>query len=226
MFAMQPFALRGVREKKGEHMRKSTTRLAAALCVLGTGLVSAQDIRRPDGGHEDRHRFIDKRDGTIVDTLTGLMWEQKTGTVGGETQCITLTDCADPTNVNNRYTWSVSGTAPDGSIFTNFIEILNGRLCNVSTCQGLGSYTDWRVPTLAELQTVFDCSFDPCIDPIFGPTQPAHYWSLTTIADIPTVAWHINFNAVASGGAPKDTSDFVRAVRGTSRRSLGSPSWR
>ena len=97
-------------------MGKLTISVMAVLCVLGANGVWAQGNRGPDEGHKKRHIFVDNRDGTVTDTLTGLMWEKKTGGVGSEIVCITPSDCADPTNVNNRYTWSVSGTAPDGSI--------------------------------------------------------------------------------------------------------------
>lgn len=49
--------------------KASLTVIACAmLLVVGTALAQAED------------RFIDNGDGTISDTQTGLMWEQKTGT--------------------------------------------------------------------------------------------------------------------------------------------------
>jgi hypothetical protein len=65
-------------------------------------------------------RFVDNGDGTITDAQTGLMWEQKTGTVGTFVFCTTVTTCPDPTHVNNIYTWSWSGTAPDGASSPTF----------------------------------------------------------------------------------------------------------
>src|SRR5712692_6064603 len=71
-------------------------------------------------------RFVDNSDGTITDNQTGLMWEKKTGTLGNATLCLDPTDCPNPHDVNNAYIWTnifIPGdTAPDGSLFTNFLQ--------------------------------------------------------------------------------------------------------
>ncbi len=163
-------------------------------------------------------RFIDNGDGTITDTQTGLQWEQKTGTVGTFVTCtLALNNCPDPRNVNNRYAWSSTGTgtAPDGALFTDFLERMNGKICSVSTCQGLGGYSDWRVPTLAELQTILDCgNGSPCINAIFGPTVAAFSWSSTTLAFGPSAAWVVSFNDGFVGFDGKSIPYHARAVRG------------
>src|SRR5205807_5185613 len=41
-------------------------------------------------------RFADNGDGTVTDNQTGLIWEQKIGTVGAPLPCATPTDCPDP----------------------------------------------------------------------------------------------------------------------------------
>jgi len=50
------------------------------------------------------------------------------------------------------------------------------------------SLTAERAPNIAELRTIllsqYPCRTNPCIDPIFGPTQ-AFYWSSTTLANFP-----------------------------------------
>src|SRR5262249_15010886 len=128
-------------------------------------------------------RYVDNGDGTLTDLTTCLMWEKKTGTVGNVVDCSTTT-CADPHDVNNVYQWC-SGTSPnctnpsnppDGGAFTDFLPRVNGQLCGSSTCPGLGGHHDWRVPTLAELQTIVDltqglCSggSGACINSAFGP---------------------------------------------------------
>jgi hypothetical protein len=60
-------------------------------------------------------RYIDDGDGTVTDNQTGLMWEKKTSTCSGEVTC-----------VNNAYSWSLTGTPADGTLFTTFIAGLNG----------------------------------------------------------------------------------------------------
>ena len=64
-------------------------------------------------------RYVNNGDGTLTDNLTGLMWELATGTVGG-------TQTSDVKDVNAQYSWSSSGTAADGTMFTIFIAGLNG----------------------------------------------------------------------------------------------------
>ncbi len=161
-------------------------------------------------------RFIDNGDGTITDTQTGLQWEQKTGTVGTLVTCtFAANNCPDPRHVNNRYAWSNTGSAPDGALFTDFLERMNGKICSVSTCQGFGGYSDWRVPTLAELQTILDCgNGSPCINPIFGPTAAAFSWSSTALAFGPSAAWVVSFNNGFVGFDGKSIPYHARAVRG------------
>jgi len=165
-------------------------------------------------------RFVDNMDGTLTDMTTCLMWEMKTGTVGSGVDCSTTT-CSDPHVVNNTYVWSASGSAPDGVLFTDFLLRVNGQLCGSTTCPGLGGHSDWRVPTLSELQTIVDATqgvcgggSGPCINPAFGPTVANFYWSSATNAGNPTFAWDVNFFIGFSLTDGKAFNFYVRAVRG------------
>jgi hypothetical protein len=62
----------------------------------------------------------------------------------------TATTCADPTNVNNVYSWSTSGTDPDGTLFTDFLAKMNCTVLQFTGRCGPGLYRDWRIPTLSE----------------------------------------------------------------------------
>jgi hypothetical protein len=148
-------------------------------------------------------RFIDNGDGTVSDNQTGLMWEKKTGAVGGSA------DYSNPDNVNNWYNWSASGTAADGTVFTDFLPRVNGT--------HLGGHTDWRLPTIDELQTIllaaYPCGTHPCIDAVFGPTQSYYYWSASTLTPYPDHAWIVSFNDGYVNNDYKPNSSDVRAVR-------------
>ena len=189
-------------------------------------------VATPDGGAglcvpdaTAAPRFVDNGDGTVTDKKTCLMWEKKTGTVGVGVVCTPAT-CAAPHDVNNRYTWSAGGaggTAADGTVFTQFLEGVNGRLCATSTCPKLGGHSDWRLPLLSELQMIVDptkgnCGggSGACIDEtVFGPTVPNFYWSSSTNAGIPLNAWFVGFGNGSSDYNTKTFNDFyVRAVRG------------
>jgi hypothetical protein len=63
------------------------------------------------------------------------------------------------------------------------------------------------------------CSTQPCIDPIFGPTQAHFYWSSTTVAGGGAWignAWIGNFYQGNASLDSKTLSHRVRAVRGPS----------
>ena len=161
-------------------------------------------------------RFLDNGDGTISDLNTLLMWEKKD-------------DGNDVHNKNSRMPWI---TAMSG-----WVSWLNGfGECGSPDCPspqtGFAGYTDWRLPTLAELRTIFkggpECSAGAgCVDPVFDSgctdgctvtscscTARANYWSSTTKKDAVQDALLLNFKTGSAGNLEKDGHVFVRAVRG------------
>ena len=126
-------------------------------------------------------------------------------------------DLNNPHDVDNIYTWTntVNGRLhPDGTAFTDFLAQLNGEIAGSRPSEQLVGHSDWRLPTSAELQTIVDCNFTPCINPVFGPTPADVYWSSTSRANSPNSAWGVFFDDgfVVSGG--KSSDGHVRAVRG------------
>jgi len=188
-------------------------------------------------------RFTACADGlTIADQATGLLWERKTGSPGAAVVCGTAPGgCPDPHGVNNRYTWSSTGTAADGDAYLDFLVALNA-------VSGFAGHTDWRLPVYSELQSILvgpgvtapaaadppdpasgtnptgqstTCGSAPCIDPGFaaigGPTASSGHWSSSALIDNgfgpQNRAYYAGFASSVNGIAGKDFSFAVRAVR-------------
>lgn len=148
----------------------------------------------------DHGRYDDHGDGTVTDRLTGLQWEQKT---------------ADATIHDKDSLYSRSATLPftiaNGTAFTSFLATLNGT-CFAGQC-------DWRLPTIAELQTIalepYPCTTHPCIDEsVFGPSTSYFYWAATTHVSDPAYAWVMHFFVGVVYFEETSSAFHVRAVRG------------
>jgi hypothetical protein len=158
-------------------------------------------------------RFVDKGDGTICDSATGLMWEKKL-------------DCTDPANPRcaaNTYTWSATApfTEPNGSLYTSFLDKLNDRKPSTpvpAAC--FAAHCDWRLPTLGELRSLLDpasaaCKASACLDPIFGPVDsPMYAWSSESNVTLTQFAWVANLAIGSTGFSSKNVPLLARAVRG------------
>lgn len=175
-------------------------------------------------------RWVDNGDGSVTDNLTGLMWMKTTSACVGEITCYT-----------NTWVWinlTEVTDLPNGPLFSVFLTDLNGGDSYFPDDQliesgGGGSpcfanHCDWRIPTLAELETIVfvQCSApDICpatIDQAFGPTQTHFYWTASSDSSIPrngggflTQAWIVNFADGSHVSVPKGLSEYARAVRTT-----------
>ncbi len=144
--------------------------------------------------------YMDNGDGTMTDLNTGLMWEKK----------------------------SNDGSIHDKDNLYNWADTFAVHVAGLNTASFAG-YTDWRVPNVKELQSIVDyeTSF-PSVDPVFNSgcvaactvttcscTVPDHYWSSTSSAFIPSVAWGVFFASGFQGGIGKGGFNFARAVRGS-----------
>lgn len=98
---------------------------------------------------------------------------------------------------------------------TNTQNWLNAQArCNTKT---VGNRLGWRLPALQELASLVD----PTVR--FGPTLPANpftnvrssiYWSATTAAGNPAMAWFVNFDNGQVANVSKSDAHFVWCVRG------------
>lgn len=147
------------------------------------------------------------------DNVTGLVWEVKT--------------TSGLRSTSNTYTWYSTDTTSNGG---------NAGTANGGTCSGgsgcdtkkfvadgnaaaLCGYTDWRMPTAKELQSLVDFSLSgtgpATIDATYFPnTQAGWYWSADNFAADPTNAWSVYFGDGSTGHGLKPVSYYVWLVRG------------
>ncbi len=162
--------------------------------------------------------YVDHGDGTVTDTKTGLMWEKKSddGSIHDKDGIYTLGLTVPP--------YTMSGTA-----VTTFLAALNAG-------SGFAGHTDWRLPNLTELESIRDLgTVGPAVSAVFNTgcgagsggnpgctvltcscTVPGSYWSSSTYAGPPDLAWEVLFGDGTVDSEFKDTESFVRAVRGGS----------
>lgn len=131
--------------------------------------------------------------GCVQDNVTGLMWEVKT-TDGG------LRDWS------KTYTNYGDSRAGDASAYAAAVNATN--LCG---------YSDWRLPTADELQSIVDYGVaypGPSIDATWFPnTQATVYWSASPALADTSAAWAVYFDAGEVIYDLRISSDYVRLVR-------------
>ena len=163
-------------------------------------------------------RFTDNGDGTVTDALTGLMWEKKADLDGAPVVCSSGAACPDPHDADNQYTYSAGDPlGPPGTAFTVMLAQLNAG-------GGFAGHTDWRLPTLPELQSLVDyadggspvtpASFDAgCTGACSATTcscTAGVYWTGDLVPSISGNAWIVDF---ADGSVLTDTRDTDYAAR-------------
>ena len=137
-------------------------------------------------------RFNANGDGTVTDNKTGLMWQRCTHGQDHNSTC---------TGTAIARTWSQA----------------------LSYCKGLllpstSINQDWRLPNIRELQSLADYTkVSPTIDSTYFPnTVLTDYWSSTTVAGYPNLAWDLDFSLGDFNdlsGHTKSDALYVRCVR-------------
>jgi hypothetical protein len=148
----------------------------------------------------------------VRDNVTGLTWEAKT-TDGGLR------------GFNWKYTWynadaaSNGGAAgtPNGGSCGGAIACDTQGFTDAVNQAGLCGQSDWRLPNVAELESIVDFSrTGPAIDIDYFPATPADwFWTSSPYASGSSNAWYVHFSyGAAHGSYHKGTAGYVRLVRG------------
>ena len=144
----------------------------------------------------------------VRDDVTGLIWEEKHNQDNVRLY-------TDPNDADNIYTWYDSNPATNGgnagtsgNDTESFISALNSA--------NYGGYSDWRLPTDKELQTIVDFGrYDPAINTVYFPsTVVSDYWSSTSSYALNSYkAWYVDFFYGGVDFGDKGLYHYVRAVR-------------
>jgi hypothetical protein len=187
--------------------------------------------------------FQDLGNCTILDTCTGLQWETKGEVPGPhhvnnryvwagccEDGCATMCQpneaaAATCLAMAEAGTDGCAAQCPTGGCFVGRAGAVTTIFdwINQLNAENFAGHGDWRVPAEAgfnpsgarELESILTlpCTTVPCIDPIFGPTANARYWSRTGDVNRSVDAWYVDFFAGEYRNLIKREPLFVRAVR-------------
>ena len=167
-------------------MNKFTLLLAALALSLS---LSAQTIIENIRNDWPDERYEIHGDGTVTDTVTGLMWMQCS--LGQDSE----DDCSGSAS---GYNWEKALGAAEGHVFA--------------------TYSDWRLPNIKELSSLAARDrYDPAINSTVFPNTPsAWYWSASPYAGSSNYAWRFYFDYGYDGDDSYDLRSsnlHVRLVR-------------
>ena len=142
-------------------------------------------------------RFTDTAGTTnsVTDNGTGLIWVKNEATIG----------IVAGYNFASTMSWSDALLA---------VAALNAA----NSGAGYDGSNQWRLPNIRELPSIIDYGkFNPAINTSFFTSQVTNYWSSTTYfgsAPAFDMAFRVAFYGGTIGATTKNTSCFVRPVRG------------
>jgi hypothetical protein len=131
------------------------------------------------------NRYTDNENGTVMDKVTGLIWQMGENAI--------------------KYNWYQASGTYDAT-YNHPAE----NVCASLSLDGGG----WRLPTLTELQSLLEIKSSPTINTSFFPdAYEFNYWSSTTQVTNPYDAWNISFKKGLPVSNGKPYNYHVRCVR-------------
>lgn len=193
----------GAREADAGARRSRPVRSGQTTCWNATGQVISCTGTGQDGElrRGEPRAYQDGGDGTIRDKRTALTWEK-------------LCDDGSIHDMQTTY------TLPNAF----------AKIAALNTVPCFAGFCDWRMPNRFELETLLDlASFDPSVPALFDTgctpgctvltcscTTASDYWTSSTVAEFPELAWVVSFGESAATGGAKSSFFYLRAVRGGS----------
>lgn len=139
-------------------------------------------------------RYLSNGDGTVTDTVTGLMWRQCSEGVTSQ-----AVPCDSGSAVTYGWQQALQHVAD----------------VNAAHAEAQVGYSDWRLPDLKELKSLSELAcFNPAINTTLFPNTPADFfWSATPVLSDDDYAWSVGFYYGGDRWGQKSDVRYVRLVR-------------
>jgi len=154
----------------------------------------------------------------VYDIVTGLTWEVKQNNIDS----IHNKDLLIPWDMgaNDNVFQNINGSNEINT--SNYIKTLNAN--------EFGSYSDWRLPDISELQTLIslansDCSINKKYFKNSACSEASNYssyWSATKVSGSEGFIWCVNFYDGKLNKIENNARLYIRAVRGKSNNILNN----
>ncbi|TMN74454.1 adhesin [Pseudoalteromonas sp. S1727] len=163
--------------------------LIAGLLFLSPMAVTGQTCYESIADTTPTTRFTQHTDGTVSDSVTGLMWQTCSY---GQSYDVTTDSCLNSV------------------VKVNWQEALRAAV-NDRT----GAYKDWQVPNNKELASILEHS---CVTPsineeVFLGSLSENYWTSTSAIADKTAAWVYTFDRGLNSLHDKEAFIYLRLVR-------------
>lgn len=130
----------------------------------------------------------------VTDNVTGLMWQDNSDVISIQKSWLT----------QEKYDTAAYGDT-SGDTASSYCKNLT-----------LGNYTDWRLPSKRELESIIDyANYSPALDTtVFSYFSNENYWTSYTDTQS-TLSVYVRFREGTTGNSNKLTNNYIRCTRST-----------